>query len=254
MTQPPSPDLPDEATGFDPVPTAYRHDGWTPDRQHDFIVALAESGCVTEAAKAVGMTTRGAYRLRARPDASAFRQAWDIALDYAIRRLTDAAFSRALHGVSRPVFYQGEQIGERRHYDERLTMFLLRYRDPTRYGAWLDGYEARRHPDGAGIVLAHALNAVMDSAHDFAPHEDEDDGGPGWPLAEGPRRDPARPTAEDARGLGHLPADVRDLALTIRASVRAAEEERNTDPAAGDWRDPLPRLRPRKARNQRGVP
>ena len=45
----------------------------------------------------------------------------------------DEAWSRALNGVARPVFYQGEQVGEYRHYDERLTMFLLRYRRPHRY-------------------------------------------------------------------------------------------------------------------------
>lgn len=140
------------------VPTRARHDGWTPERQHDFIAALAECGSVTEACRAVGMTPHSAYRLRARPDASIFRQAWDVALDYAVRRLSDAAFDRAINGVPVPVFYKGEQVGEWRRFDERLTMFMLRYRDPTRYGAWLDAMEARRHPDGAGIVLAHALN------------------------------------------------------------------------------------------------
>jgi len=154
----------DEAS-FELVPVRARHDGWTPEKQHDFIAALAESGCVAEACAAVRLSAKSAYRLRARPDASTFRQAWDVALDYAIRRLGDFALSRALHGVSRPVFYQGEQIGERRHYDERLTMFLLRYRDPVRYGAWNDAMEARRHPDGAGIVLAHALNSVLNAAH-----------------------------------------------------------------------------------------
>ena len=86
------------------VPTRARHDGWTPDKQHDFIAALAESGCVKDACAAVGMSRESAYKLRARADASVFRQAWDIALDYAIRALSDAALSRALHGVSRPVF------------------------------------------------------------------------------------------------------------------------------------------------------
>ena len=133
----------DEAS-FELVPVRARHDGWTPEKQHDFIAALAESGCVAEACAAVRLSAKSAYRLRARPDASTFRQAWDVALDYAIRRLGDFALSRALHGVSRPVFYQGEQIGERRHYDERLTMFLLRYRDPVRYGAWNDAMEANR--------------------------------------------------------------------------------------------------------------
>src|SRR5690606_20298426 len=112
--------------------------GWTPDRQHDFIKALAESGCVTEACRAVGMSARSAYALRARADAISFRNAWDTALDYAIRRLSDAVLSRAIHGVPVAQFYRGEQIGEKRYYNDRLAMFLLRYRDPLRYGKWLD--------------------------------------------------------------------------------------------------------------------
>jgi hypothetical protein len=142
---------------FTPVAVRQRHDGWTPERQVDFIRALAECACVTEAAERVGVTTHSAYRLRARADAASFRAAWDAALDLAIDRLADAAFSRALHGVARPIFYQGEQVGERRHYDERLTMFLLRYRDPARFGAWLDGAVADRAPDGPGRALDAAL-------------------------------------------------------------------------------------------------
>ncbi len=152
--------------GFDAVPLRARHDGWTPTKQHGFIEALAESGCVTEACAAVGMTSHSAYRLRARPNAFAFRRAWDAALNYAVQRLTDAAFARALHGVTNPIFFQGEQVGERRQFDERLTMFLLRYRDPVRYGAWLDKMESQQHPDGPGVVLAHALNELLEAAHD----------------------------------------------------------------------------------------
>lgn len=61
----------------------------------------------------------------------------------AIRRLSDAVVSRAINGVAVPVFFQGEQIGERRHYDEQLAMVLLRYRDPLRHGKWLDKREQR---------------------------------------------------------------------------------------------------------------
>src|SRR3546814_10487015 len=103
-----------------------------------------------------------AYRLRARADAQSFRYAWDFALDHAIGRLGDAVLSRAINGVARPVFYQGEQIGERRHYDERLAMWLLRYRDPVRYGAWRDDMIARRHPDGAALAFSRALNRLED--------------------------------------------------------------------------------------------
>ncbi|MCW4462190.1 hypothetical protein OK349_10775 [Sphingomonas sp. BT-65] len=151
-------------TPFDPVPTRPRHDGWTPEKQTGFIDALAESGCVTEAAARVGMSATTAYTLRRRPDAQSFRMAWEAALDHAVQRLSDAAFARALNGVSRPVFFQGEQVGERRYYDERLTMFLLRYRDPVRYGAWLDDMIAERHPDGAALALARWTDRVGDDA------------------------------------------------------------------------------------------
>ena len=52
----------------------------------------------------------------------------------ATRHLTDTAFERAIHGVAQPVFYRGEQVGERRVFSERLTPFLLKHHDPWRYG------------------------------------------------------------------------------------------------------------------------
>ncbi|MEN3972475.1 hypothetical protein WJS89_07315 [Sphingomicrobium sp. XHP0235] len=150
-----------------PVPTRARHDGWTPTRQKDFLVALAECGVVSEACARVGMSPRAAYALRRRPDADHFRRAWDAALDYAVRRLSDAAFSRALNGVTRPVFYQGEQIGERTYYDERLTMFVLRYRDPIRYGKWLDTMAFRQNEDGATQLAEElAVRAELDAMAD----------------------------------------------------------------------------------------
>ncbi|MEH3107767.1 MAG: hypothetical protein PGN09_10970 [Sphingomonas fennica] len=103
-----------------------RQDGWTPDRQQAFIEALAQSACVTEACRTVGMSKRSAYALRTRPAAQGFRIAWDAALDLGIRRLTDECLSRALNGVPVPHFYRGEQVGEHRRYDNRLAMFPLR--------------------------------------------------------------------------------------------------------------------------------
>ena len=197
---------------FEPVPTRHRHDGWTPDKQTGFIEALGECGCVDEACKRVGMSTTAAYALRRRVDAQSFRVAWDAALDYAIRRLSDAAFARALHGVTRPVFYQGEQIGERRYYDERLTMFLLRYRNPERYGAWLDGMEAQRHPDGAALTLAQAVDRVAED---------------GWADAHGhavPERDPLR---TDPRRLTE-----RDLQQAETDRMRREKEQHKAE-----WRN-----------------
>lgn len=169
------------AQEFVPASPRERHDGWTPEKQVDFIEALGECGCVTEACERVGLSPSTAYRLRRRIDAYSFRAAWDAALDYAIRRLSDAAFSRALHGVARPVWFQGEQVGERRYYDERLTMFLLRYRDPDTYGAWRDRREPRRRPDAQAIALGRWIGHVAEDAWDrdtgtIVDREREDDG------------------------------------------------------------------------------
>jgi len=150
------------APAFEPVPTRPRLDGWTPRRQADFIQALAESACVSEACRAVGMSERSAYALRARADAISFRNAWDAALDYAIRRLSDAVLSRAINGVAIPVFFHGEQIGEKRFYNDRLAMFLLRRRDPVRYGDWRDRLEWHGHPEAQAIEFVRSKVAVRE--------------------------------------------------------------------------------------------
>lgn len=160
---------------FTPATPRARRDGWTPDRQMAFIDALAESGCVSEACDAVGITPKSAYRLRARIDAQGFRLAWDAALDYAIRRLSDACFSRALHGEPVPHYFQGQQIGEHRRYDNRLAMFLLRYRDPLRYAASLDQMIYDGHIEGAAIRLSKARDRAEGAAHDIAATEFEMD-------------------------------------------------------------------------------
>ncbi|HYD25314.1 MAG TPA: hypothetical protein VEB68_10985 [Croceibacterium sp.] len=153
-----------EPPEFEPARPRPRFDGWTPNRQAEFIQALGESACVEDACRAVGMSVQSAYALRARADAVSFRNAWEAALDYGVRRLSDAALSRAINGVAVPVFYRGEQIGEKRYYDERLAMFLMRYRDPLRYGKWLDRFEHRGHPEGFASELHEAKHAVREDA------------------------------------------------------------------------------------------
>ncbi len=167
-----SPDDPDEVVPdfpFDPVPLRERHDGWTPERQADFIAALAETGCVDMAAKAVGKSTQTAYRLRRHFDAQSFRQAWDAALDYAIRRLSDAVYSRAIHGVPVPHYYKGELVGEHRRYNDRLAMFLMRYRDPLKYGKHLDDLAFFGDTEMFAIKLARFMNAVESEIPAYPP-------------------------------------------------------------------------------------
>ena len=57
-----------------------RHDGWTPDRQRTYIVALARLGEVERAAQSLGRTGSGAFKVRTSAGGEGFADAWDGAL------------------------------------------------------------------------------------------------------------------------------------------------------------------------------
>src|SRR5436190_18888732 len=83
-----------------------------------FLKALASCGCITDACRAVGMSRESAHNLYNDPRAKDFRAAFDAALDCAMPAIESGAWERAIKGVPRPVFYQGEQVGEYRQYNE----------------------------------------------------------------------------------------------------------------------------------------
>lgn len=130
-TAPPGPDgagdepaaSADEVTAYaplPPVPVTPRHNGWTPVRQQLFLAMLAATGSVSAAAKAVGMSREGAYRLRARPgpEAAAFAEAWDLAATSRAFQRTNDLLQVALadvkaRTVSRPMRRNGEVVGVR---------------------------------------------------------------------------------------------------------------------------------------------
>lgn len=69
-------------------------------------------------------------------------------------------YSRAIHGVPVPHYYKGEIVGEHRRYDESLTRFLLRYRDPLRYSKSLDKNEYDGHDELFAIRLGQLMHYV----------------------------------------------------------------------------------------------
>jgi hypothetical protein len=228
------------STPTPPAPPAFtpatrrrrRHDGWTPARQLGFIDALAASGCVAEACAAVGMSRTAAYALRVHPEARQFRVAWDAALDLAVRRLADECFSRALNGTPVPHFYQGEQVGEHRRYDNRLAMFLLRYRDPLRYARTLDQMVFSGHPEVAGLRFARARHAVFDAADGFDPRQVPAD--PPY-LVELPEEFTARQaaTATAAEQEGRRTVEEIKADMVARIAEMEAEEAAGRTPEEG---------------------
>lgn len=121
--------------GYDPVQTERkRHDGWTQERQIVFLVTLAETGCVTDAAREAGITARSAYRLRAHPDGKPFAAAWDHALRLATGNLLSAAYERAIAGTPTQHWRDGKLVGESRAPSDRLLIYLLNTLKPFRHG------------------------------------------------------------------------------------------------------------------------
>ena len=117
--------LAEQDADFEPVPIRARHDGWTPERQRQFLVELADCGIVKEAAARVGMSEKAAGQLRHRAEGTPFHDAWDRALEAGMGRIHSVAFERAIEGVPKPIFYGGKQVGEQRLYDNRLLLALL---------------------------------------------------------------------------------------------------------------------------------
>ena len=130
---PPIESVPD----FTPVPRKCdRHDGWTPERQRGFIAALAELGSVSGACRRRGDGVFGRLCPAPRRGRGKLRAAWKQALDMGVQRLADIAVERAIEGVPVPIMYHGEQVGERRHYNDRLLTFMLQHHQPQTYGAY----------------------------------------------------------------------------------------------------------------------
>lgn len=107
------------------VPVRPRSDGWTAEKQRDFIEHLADTACVKEAAGLVGMSEASAHRLRRRSDAVEFDAAWEAALEMGLDRLASVAIERALKGRVRQIWYHGELVAEEIVHSDRLLLWLL---------------------------------------------------------------------------------------------------------------------------------
>ena len=95
-------------------------DGWRALRQAAFLVALARTGSVSQAAREVGMARETAYRLRSRAGAESFAAAWDRVLGRKTGQgrngqggkvTAEERARRALEGLIKPMSYGGVFTG-----------------------------------------------------------------------------------------------------------------------------------------------
>jgi hypothetical protein len=99
---------------------------FTPEVQEIFIRVFTECNSVSQAAKAVGVTTMTVYRAKKEDPnfADLFQKANEVILD----NLEKEAYRRAVTGVKKPVYYQGRLVGYELTYSDRLLEMLLRGR------------------------------------------------------------------------------------------------------------------------------
>lgn len=142
-----------------PVPRKRRHDGWTPEKQREFIETLADTGSVVGAARAVGLSKQSAYALRRSKGAEGFAAAWDAAIGQASRLLADVAFDRAINGTEQHVIdREGQHIYTHMRTNDRLLMFLLRAHQPEIYGR---GGERTMPVPEQGEPVAEAIDKLL---------------------------------------------------------------------------------------------
>lgn len=163
----PDPD-PDLTSGSDfnpdhydwvPVRKVQRADGWSLEKQKRFIETLADTGSVTMAARAAGMSRVSAYKLRRTPGEENFAAAWEVAVDQATKALHDIALDRAMNGVDDPVLdSKGNCVYVRTRYNDRLLMFLLSSHAPQRYRRGLR--DAVQHPRRDATALPPMVEAM----------------------------------------------------------------------------------------------
>jgi hypothetical protein len=164
----PEPDNLDSPIAFDPEPSRLRY-GWSAYRQRVFILSLAETGSVHQAAKEARMSARGAYALRVR--SQPFREAWDAAQQLAVGRLSALAFDRAINGRPEQIYEEGVLVGERRVPNDRMVMWLLSRLDPKRFAMpWEQRGEIGDPQAEASTALPGKIDAIEDvEPFDFTP-------------------------------------------------------------------------------------
>ena len=186
---------------FEPVPLRYRSDGLTPDKQREFVEALADCGLINLAAARVNVSPQAVNRIRRRADARSFDLACAAAQRFGARRIHATAWERAIEGGIKRHYYHGELKSEERVFDNKLLIYLLGKTEhlldePPEAAAiaanWEPWVEAMEHgtplPDIRPAwqkeqderLAEHALDEETDDAEDeAAPGEDEiweDDG------------------------------------------------------------------------------
>jgi hypothetical protein len=150
-----------------------RHDGWTIERQKEFIETLAATASVSDACRYVGLSRQSAHKLYQR--SPQFRAAWDDALKASVNVLAATAFDRAVNGTQEQVWHEGRMVGFKEKHHDRLLLYLLRVRDPLNYAPLDDlaGWQRHRALEQRPAGIAPVIDRLEDAERAWAGAEQE---------------------------------------------------------------------------------
>jgi len=104
-----------------------REDGWTAARTRTFLASLAQTGCVTDAARIAGMSRKSVNDARAR--FAEFDRACSTALARALRGLQAVAYERAVMGREMVIIRDGKEVERRIMPSDAMLGLLLKRGD-----------------------------------------------------------------------------------------------------------------------------
>ncbi|MCP3728856.1 hypothetical protein M9978_00290 [Sphingomonas sp. MG17] len=107
------------------VPDEQRYDGWVPEKQKRFLIALARGLSVTKACAIVRLSRQSAYALRDSARGAAFALGWNAAQLRARDVLADELMDRALNGVRETVTDDDGRVTTRHRQDNNLAWRML---------------------------------------------------------------------------------------------------------------------------------
>jgi hypothetical protein len=97
-----------------------------------FLEEVKKDANVTRSAEAINVSRTCLYEHKR--DDEEFSEAWDKAVEVGevalIENLERECDRRAVEGVDKPVYQQGQMVGYVRHYSDSLLMFRLKKLDP----------------------------------------------------------------------------------------------------------------------------
>ena len=149
-----------------------REDGWTAARTRTFLAVLAQSGCVTDAARVAGISRKAVNDARRRFEE--FDRACSTALARALRGLQAVAYERAVVGREMVIVRGGKEVERRIMPSDAMLGLLLKRGELGEGGAARTHYRrydgdaaisAEEHRegwrfDGAGIKYFHPGSAT----------------------------------------------------------------------------------------------